>query len=143
MSSQLHAYIENVFLLLCYTSRLPDRRRGAQGRCSVQVDVLLGVGLLIGLNMVGMKRPPILDRLGTLFLVSKFTVHVCTAKTGLHSFVHYFTKLVRATASSPHSSTHTHYHSRTHTCATLITIIIDNSYLNIIGSRPSTPCFLS
>ena len=40
---------------------------------------------------------PILDMLGTLFLVS-LTLHVCTDTTGL---VHYFTKLTHATARSP------------------------------------------
>ena len=31
---------------------------------------LTGSGSALGRNMVGLKRPPILDRLGTLFLVS-------------------------------------------------------------------------
>ena len=118
MSSQLHVNIENVFLLLCYTFPAVDsqivveehRRNVPSG-----IDVLSGltaVGLLIGLNIVGMKWPPILDRLGTLILsFTNFTVHVCTDLTGL---VHYFTKRTHATARSPRSSTHTHCHSRSH-----------------------------
>ena len=44
------------------------------------------VGLLRGRNMVGMKRPPILHRLGTLFLVS-LTSQYTFAKTQPDSFI--------------------------------------------------------
>ena len=79
MSSQLHAYIENVlFILLCYTfpavgsQTVVEEHRG-DVPCG-DADVLSGVtavGLLIGRNMVGMKWPQIIDRLGTFILHSQ------------------------------------------------------------------------
>ena len=118
MSSQLHAYIEFFIIIMWHLSccGLPDRSGGAQGGVPLGL-MFSGVtagGLLIGLTMVGMKRPPLPDRLGTLFLVS-LTLHVCTDTTGL---IHYFTELTHATARFPRSSTHTHTlpFSHTHMC---------------------------
>ena len=112
--------------------RLPDRSRGAYGRPSLQGRSSLGGNTLyfdrqwlflyvrIWSEWSG---PPILDRLGTLFLNT----------TGL---VRYFTRLTHATAHSPRPSTHsltrptlTHCHYCTHTYATF----------KILGSPMSPP----
>ena len=73
-----------------------------------------------------MKWPPILDKLGTLFLVS-LTLQYTFAQTQPNSFITLL--YTHATALSPCSSTHTHTHTHTailaHTHAlTCVTIII-------------------